>query len=197
MPDKPELKFFKPELKCPDPDDKSRVGQMTMTIATLDVVDRHWDVIRPGALGGKQVVHLSPFQHALWDGGHVPIGAAVMYESGDKLMADAEFNMELAQARETWSAISFALKSAPDLLECSFGFRVDKCSYGEWKGEYVRFLEAYTAKEVCPVLFGAGIDTGIAELKSESPYKARVTKAAQSPRLLLAIDDLRRMSAQR
>lgn len=147
-------------VKCPDPADDSRTGQLSLVVATLGAIDKHDEVVQAGSIGRQDVV-ISPFQHGVWRGG-VPIGKGVLYEQGGLVQFDGTLNMELSTARDNWSAIAFA----KELTEVSFGFRVLRHSFGQQEGRPVVFLHEIKAYEVSPVMLGAGVGTGVTAIKS-------------------------------
>ena len=168
-------------IKCPDPDDDSRLGQIQFVVATLDAVDKQGDVFLPGSVG-RQDVLISQFQHAIWMGA-VPIGKGVVYEQGGQVLCDAQLNMELSQAREVWSAIAFA----PELIEASIGFQPTKYGWGERDGQRVCLFEKTHFWEASPVIVGAGVDTGVNHIKAAGAEPVPLsTPAALNIRQMIA-----------
>ena len=152
-------------LKCPDLSDAE--GRVSLKVATLGVIDRDGDVIVAGAVGRKEVL-LGPFQHRIMQGAP-PIGRGVLYEQDGELRFDGQFNLEMTSAQETFSAMRFA----PELTEVSFGFYTVKQSPGMVGTTPANFLEELDPFEVSPVLRGAGIGTGVRDIKSaEEPAPA-------------------------
>ena len=170
-------------IKCPDPESEGRTGAISMDVATLDVVDRDWEIIASGSVG-RQDVMISPFQHGLGRG-QLPIGRGVLYEAEGKLKFDGQLNMELQTARDTWAS----LEPVADLVEVSFGFLSLKRDWVEQDSiTALRHLEL-KAKEVSPVIVGAGIGTGITGIKAHQvvahnlPTAAVITAAFQLQRI--------------
>ena len=146
-------------VKCPDPVDDSRTGEIELVVAAIGTPDRTDDIFVKGSVG-RQPVMISGWHHSVWSGA-TPIGAGEVYEEGDQLKFKGKLNMELAAARDVWSSIDFARGAT----EVSIGFRIVKASYGEQNGRFVRYLEDVHAGEVSPVVLGAGAKTGVAALK--------------------------------
>ena len=149
--------------KCPDPESEGREGRISLVVATLDVIDKDLDVIRSGAIGRQEVV-IAPFQHGL-ERGELPIGRGVVYEEDGLVKFDGQLNMELEAARNTWAAI----EPVQDLLEVSFGFHTTDESWTDVNGQRIRNHNKIDAREVCIVIVGAGIGTGITDMKAHNP----------------------------
>lgn len=157
-------KTFEPELKAAD-----AKGNATFAIATLGVVDHDGDVTEPGFFG-RQPVQMLPSH----DSSHVPLGKGVIYEQGDKAIADVKFNLAIPAARDWHAAIKFDFENPPSLQEYSYGFQLaaDGQRTGTFKGRAVRFLQprkdgspGARVFEVSPVLLGAGIGTHTVAVK--------------------------------
>ena len=176
-------------LKCPDPESEGREGALSMVVATIGAVDKHGDVFVEGSVG-RQDVLISQFQHSIWSGG-LPIGKGVMYESGNQILCEAQLNMELEIARNTYSAIKFA----QELIEVSTGFKLLKYSFGQQDGQTVCYLEQVKAHEASPVIVGAGVGTGVVAMKSAElqAYEQEQRKALPTARFINASEELRRL----
>ena len=116
----------------------------------------------PGAIG-KQDVHLSGYGHSIW-GGNPPIGKGRVYEEGDQAIFEGQFNLEMRDAAETYAAIKFN----PDMQEFSWGFNAE-FKPGDHGGRRVNYIENTKIYEVSPVVVGAGIGTGVLDIKEASP----------------------------
>ena len=150
-----EKKTIQIQLK----DDKP--GSFTARIAKLGVIDHDSDVTTPGAFPANKTVLVSAYQHGSW-GGELPVGKAVIREDGDEVVADGEFNLDLALGGETYKAVKFS----GALQEWSYGFRAIEFEFGEQEGQEVRFLKKVEPFEISPVLKGAGVDTMTLAIKS-------------------------------
>ena len=174
-------------LKCPDPDSPDRTGEISMTVATLDVLDRDYEIIASGSVGSQQVL-ISQWQHGL-SRGELPIGRGTLYEADGLLKFDGQLNMELQAARDTWAA----LEPVADLVEVSFGFISKQRDFVQQEGAMaaIRHL-SIDAKEVSPVIVGAGIGTGITGIKAHQPVPANLPTAA----VIAAAFQLQRITGQ-
>lgn len=132
-------------------------GLVTATFATLNVVDADGDITLPGAFDGNKAV-------AFAEGHNQIIGRGTIREEGDKAIFEGECFMDTAAGREAFTRIA----KLADVMEYSYGFRVEKSRRGETAdGRHVRFLEKVAVKEVSAVLAGAGVGTGTVSTKEE------------------------------
>ena len=150
------------ETKCPNSAcDCDSKGFLKAVFATLGVVDKDGDVVHKGSIG-KQDVLISAYQHKSWDGA-LPVGKGRVYEKGDLAIFEGHFNMELQSGHDHYSALKFA----PELAEFSWGFNTVKYDYEKTDdGWLIMNIRETKIFEVSPVLVGAGVGTGVVEMKS-------------------------------
>ena len=165
-----ERKAVKVELKEAE-------GAFRATFATFNVVDKDGDVTLPGAFSFGQPVRVSQFAHN-W--GDYIIGDGKIGGDQEKAFADAEFYLETSRGLDTYRSVKRA--SAAGLQEWSYGFDVDKQSFGKFGDRDVRFLEKLTVHEVSPVMLGAGVGTGTDFIKGLrlADHEATVLAAVKS-----------------
>ncbi len=144
-------------------------GNGTALISTLNVVDSDGDVTLPGAFGTQ---HAKMVPAHDWQ--HVPIGKARIHEDGDKVLADFNLNLEIASARDWHAALKHDLATDPPLQEWSYGFGIEKASFGDFEGQEVRFLEKLKVREISPVLVGAGVGTHTVAVKNADPQSLKL-----------------------
>ena len=145
------------EIKCmPEPPEGAQL-RASLVVATLGVTDKDDDVLEPGSVG-QQMCLMGNWGHTI-SRGSTPIGKARVYEDGNKLMADVEFNPGIQAALETYESIRFA----PELVEVSFGLIPEEWAYGT---NWVRTIKKMKVFEVSPVVMGAGVDTGVMSVKA-------------------------------
>ena len=169
-----ERKSVNVELK------EDKEGSFTARIATLNVIDKDGDMTMPGAFKKGKEVLVSAYMHGSWMGG-LPVGKAVISESGEEVLAEGEFNLKTETGREHYEAVKFS----GVLQEWSYGFKVDKAGEKEIEGQKVRLLEKVTPFEISPVLLGAGIGTATLAIKND-----KATYADQAETVLAAVTDL-------
>ena len=150
------------ETKCPNSEcGCDGKGFLKATFATLGVVDKDGDVVHKGAIG-KQDVLISAYQHKSWDGA-LPVGKGRVYEKGDLAIFEGHFNMELQSGHDHYTALKFA----PELAQFSWGFNTTKHDYEKTDdGWLIMNIRETKIFEVSPVLVGAGVGTGVMEMKS-------------------------------
>jgi HK97 family phage prohead protease len=156
----PERKAITFELKADDAE-----GSFTARIATLGVIDKDDDIIQPGAFPAAKDVVVSSFQHTSWQGA-LPIGMASLAENGQEAIATGRLFLDTTGGSD---AHKF-LKQAGNLVEWSFGFKVDEWTMAEVLGKRVRHIMKLEPYEVSPVLVGAGINTGTLAIKGADTY---------------------------
>ena len=155
-------------------------GTFTARISTLNVVDSDGDLTIAGAFPSKSVL-VSAYQHGSWSGG-LPVGKAVINESGNDVLAEGQFNLNSAGGKEHYEVIKFA----PELQEWSYGFKVldyERDVEVDGIGKVERILKSLEVIEISPVLRGAGINTATLAVKS-------LTYAGQAETVLAAVTDL-------
>jgi hypothetical protein len=139
-------------------------GEVEAIVATLGVVDKDGDIIRPGAIGKGAKVKVSAWGHdAVF--GQRPVGKGVLVEDGGKLKFSGKLFLTTASGRETFEV----LKELGSDTEWSFGFRVlgaEVPDDSERKAGASQILTKLDAFEVSPVLIGAGVGTRTTSLKS-------------------------------
>ena len=147
-------------------------GAFTARIATLDVIDHDGDIIRPGAFPKAKELPVSAYQHTSWNGA-LPVGKAVIRESGADVLADGLFNLKTSGGRDTYEAVKFAGS------EWSFGFKVTASGSEKELEAYAkehdgarpyRIITKVEPYEISPVLLGAGINTQTLGIKAGLTY---------------------------
>jgi len=136
-------------------------GRATATFIRYNVVDHDGDVTLPGAVPEGAIVPVSPWQHGIWKPGGLPVGSAVLSSYGDEALAEVKFFLTTPDGLAHWQVLD-ELKTC----EWSYGFDVLESEFGDFGGQRVRFLKSLAVYEVSPVLRGAGIGTGTANLRS-------------------------------
>jgi len=159
---------------------ENKEGSFMARIATLNVIDKDGDVTLSGAFPDGREVLVSAYQHESWMGA-LPVGKAVIHESGDDVIADGEFNLKTETGREHYEAVKFS----GGLQEWSYGFKVEEEDKEDRDGQKVRLLKKLVPYEISPVLLGAGIDTGTLAIKQE-----KSTYIDQAEAVLAAVNDL-------
>lgn len=167
-------------------------GRGLAVFATLEVIDKDGDVTRPGAFG-EQLVKLLPAH----DWGHVPLGKARIFESGNEALAEFALNLDIEAARDWHAALKFDLADGAPLQEWSYGFDVTKASFGELEGQRVRFLEGLKVHEVSPVVLGAGVGTRTLTVKGARGRKLAEHIAAAREELADLAERVRELKAAR
>lgn len=135
-------------------------GKGQAVFATLGVVDKDGDFTEKGAFG-TQTAKLSPAH----DWSAPGMGLAKIRESGNDVVADFQFNMEMSSAKE-WAA-SLKFNQEHDIpQEWSYGFDVKESAEETRGGERVRVLQDMKVYEVSPVMVGAGVNTRTTQMKA-------------------------------
>lgn len=140
-------------------------GEVTAVFATLGVRDHDGDFTRDGAFTDGAPVRISAYGHKSWDG-LLPVGKGVIRIKGKKAILEGQFFMNTTHGRDTFETVKEL--SEAGLQEWSYGFDINGYSFGEEKGQQVRYLDRVTVHEVSPVLLGAGIGTRTLSAKRRS-----------------------------
>ena len=146
-------------------------GEGILKVATIGAKDKDNDISLPGFYG-RQHANFLPAH----DWHHIPLGKGVVYEKNADVLFQFKLNLELQASRDWYSHMKFDLSSPPSLQEISYGFQLfkDSFEYATVDGEQVRYLKARPDGqpgckifEVSTVLVGAGVGTGLIDLKEE------------------------------
>ncbi len=137
------------------------LGMVEARFSTYDVIDSDGDVTRPGAFKDGQQVRISAWNHGSW-GSALPVGKGVIRDRGDHAVLEGEFFLSTAGGREHFEVV----KALDGLQEWSYGYTVERSSFGQHEDREVRFLESLDVTEVAPVLKGAGVGTQTLTVKS-------------------------------
>jgi len=152
-------------------------GEFSATFSTLNVVDHHGDVTRPGAFADGAEVFVGAYMHDIWQ---LPVGKGVIASDDERAWIEGAFWLDTPNGEATYRTV----KNAGGLMEWSYIFTVERASYGTHeqggvKHEEVRFLEQVDVWSVDPVLRGAGIDTRTDGIKSRGgPFAAHALQLA-------------------
>ncbi|WP_164551680.1 HK97 family phage prohead protease [Streptomyces sp. WAC 01529] len=131
-------------------------GIVSAVFSTMNVRDHDGDYTREDAFTDGAPVVISAYGHKSWDGAP-PVGKGVIRVKGKRAVLEGQFFMNTTAGRDTFETVKELAKDG--LGEWSYGFDINKYSFGEEKDQPVRYLEAVTVHEVSPVLLGAGINT--------------------------------------
>jgi HK97 family phage prohead protease len=147
-------------------------GEVTALFSTYDVVDSDGDVTLKGAFTDGAEVVISAYGHTSWNG-VLPVGKGVVRAGSKDAVLEGQFFLSTAAGRDTFEAV----KQLGELGQWSYGYDVTKHSYGQHKGQEVRFLEGLLVHEVSPVLVGAGVGTRTLSAKSRRSLQDQITEA--------------------
>ena len=153
--------------------DDEKEGSFVARIATLNVIDKDGDETKPGAFENGKEVLVSSYMHGSWMGS-LPVGKAVINESGKDVLATGEFNLKSEAGREHYESVKFS----GGLQEWSYGFKVDESDEETRDGQKIRVLKKVSVFEISPVLLGAGVDTATLAIKSTYTDQGEAVLAA-------------------
>lgn len=179
-----EHKSIQIELKDDTP------GAFIARIAKLNEIDHDNDVTLPGAFPDGKIVLVSAYGHGSWMG-ELPVGKAVIKESGNQVIAEGEFNLKTDTGREHYETVKFSDK----LQEWSYGFKPIEFEFGEKDEQEVRFLKKVDPFEISPVIKGAGKNTATLAIKAGLNHRNNsadegLAYADQAETVLAAVKEL-------
>lgn len=140
-------------------------GEIEAVIATLDVVDRDRDIIRPMAIKDGARVKLSDYGHSAAFGA-APVGKGTLRIEGNKVLFRGKYFMSTSRGSEAFKMMK---EIGPDESEWSFGFHVEgdePPGEADRKKGAFRILTKLDSFEVSPVMRGAGIGTRTVSVKA-------------------------------
>ena len=175
------------ELKCPNSScDCDGKGYLKAVFATLGVIDKDGDIVHRGSIPSSAVA-LSSYQHQSWKG-TLPVGKGKVYEDGNKAVFEGHFHLLSENSRDNYEWAKYA----PELAEFSWGFNVTRYDFTKDDDHglimNIRNTEIF---EVSPVLVGAGVNTGVMEVKAryianENPQPLIEEKLLDGPEVVKA-----------
>jgi hypothetical protein len=156
-------------------------GHVEAVIATLNVVDRDHDIIRPGAIPDGATVKLSDYGHSTVITGTAPVGKGVLQTKGNKIVFNGRYFMTTDRGKEAFKTIK---EMGLEDQEWSFGFTVDGHEIPDAelqkKGAW-RILTKLGSFEVSPVIRGAGIGTRTVSVKAAGASPPAEPPATEMP----------------
>ncbi len=156
----------------------SATGEVSAVVATLGVVDKEGDIIRPGAVKDGTEVVMSSYAHNVVTEGAEPVGRGVLKTVGNLLQFVGRLFLATTRGRETYEI----LKQMSDLQQWSFAFRIareDALTPSERQAGARRALALIHPSEVAPVFEGAGIGTATLAVKAAAAAVEAVDAAEQ------------------
>jgi HK97 family phage prohead protease len=157
-------------------------GEVEAVIATLNVVDKDGDIIRPGAIADGSKVSMSSYGHDAMYGG-APVGKGTLSVDGNRVIFKGRMFLATDRGRETFET----LKEMGADQQWSFGFRIrgyEVPSDEDRKQGARMILTKLEAFEVSPVIVGAGRGTRTLAMKSAEdpePETSDVGKKKDDP----------------
>jgi HK97 family phage prohead protease len=151
-------------------------GEFTAVINTFGVIDRHGEVVLPGAFPISKAVPMV--------GDHNPTnrtGKGVIESIGNEAVFRGQFFLNTVAGREAYETV----KAMGDLQEWSFGAFATEAEWGDQDGKRVRFIKKLDPFEVSYVLKGANPRTRLLAIKGDG-----MTLSDQSVTVQAAVDDL-------
>lgn len=153
-------------------------GDVEAIIATLGVVDRDEDIIRPGAIPDGANVSMSSYGHSAAYGDR-PVGKGKIHIEGNKAVFRGRVFLKTLEGRETFET----LKEMGADQQWSWGFEVlgsEVPTEDEKKQGARRALTKTDTFEVSPVIRGAGIGTRTVGVKSAASVDAGMAITAEA-----------------
>lgn len=142
-------------------------GSFKAIFSRFSVIDHDGDVTLPGAFQKGKKVPIAGVGHN-WD---TPvIGYGIVDSDSEKAWIDGRINLKMENGREHYESMKFSHENGVD-QELSYAYDVlnkdakSAAKLAEWPGAS-RVLSALDPKEVSMVLLGAGIGTGVMDVKS-------------------------------
>jgi Caudovirus prohead serine protease len=148
----------------------ANTGAVEAVIATLNVVDRDEDIIRPGAIPEGAKVSMSEYGHDAVVSGRAPVGKGALFIEGNKAIFKGRLFLATQRGRDTFET----LKEMGSDQEWSFGFRVTGAEVptDEERAQGARrILTKLDCFEVSPVIIGAGVGTQTLGVKHAKPAR--------------------------
>lgn len=139
-------------------------GEVEAVVATIGVIDKDEDIIRPDAIKDGSKVSMSSYGHdAIY--GDPPVGKGALYVDGNKVVFKGRMFINTSRGRDTFET----LKEMGADQQWSFGFRIMGSEVPEEKDRKLgarRILTKLDCFEVSPVIIGAGVGTRTLAMKS-------------------------------
>lgn len=147
-----------------------RPGEFKAMFATLNVVDRDFDWIPPGAFIEGQEAILEPWNH----GETLPAGKGTIHSNQVEAWVEGQFFLDTVAGKENYTTV----KNLGRLTQWSFTFNVEKSGpaigLAKQNGSRRMLLKMDTTG-ISPVTRGAGIDTRTVAIKAKAGDKPKRT----------------------
>ena len=174
MPNRTHRLTFRALIDAEDGDD---TGFLRARVCELDTIDKIELIIAKGGLiEARRPAIISAWQHSAvgFAASMHPVGKGFVFEEGDFLIAEGQYDMEMQAARDAWRAVQM-LK---DRLEFSIMLHILEEDWQERAGDYYPVVTKYDVSEWSPCLQGVSYNTGIDELRTAAEQQQQ----AQLPR---------------
>ena len=175
-------------------------GFLRARVCELDVVDKIGLVIASGGLiEPRREAVISSWTHsaALYAtgqmGGTPPVGDGVIFEEGNFLMAEGQYDMEMQAARDAWRTV---WRMRDRGLEFSILLRAIDEDWLERDGEYYPTITRYDVNEWSPCLNGVSFNTGVDEMRAGPTQQTRRHPRLKETEARLAALRIRQLEAR-
>lgn len=148
-------------------------GSFTALFARFNVVDKQGDMTLPGAFGEQRVI-ISAYGHGSWSGA-LPVGKGRIFESADGGIVEGQFFLDTEEGKQTYLTV----KNLGDLQEFSYALPEVDYEMRTIEGQNIRVLKRIKVNEVSPVLLGAGVDTGLLDIK-DAKYPGKLVEQLEA-----------------
>lgn len=171
----------------------SNEGSFTAIFSRFNVIDKQGDMTLPGAFGEQRVV-ISAYGHGSWQGA-LPVGKGRIYENAEGGIVEGQFFLDTAAGADTYKTV----KNLGDLQEFSYALPEIDYEMRTIEGVNIRVLKRIKVNEVSPVLLGAGVGTGLLDIKSddEKPIQLVVQLDAVASDARKVVDRLKSLAELR
>ena len=162
---------------------------MRARVCELDAVDKIELIIaRGGLIEKRRPAVISAWSHSAvgWAAAIPPVGKGYVFEEGDFLIAEGNYDMEMSAGRDAWRAVQM-LK---DTIQFSILLHVLDEDWQERAGDYYPVVTRYDVSEWSACMQGISYNTGVDEMRAAGD-RPRDEQLPRQRRMARRLDELR------
>ena len=150
-----------------DAEDSDNKGYLRARVCELDAIDKIELIIaRGGLIEPRRPAVISAWSHSAvgFAAAMHPVGKGFVFEEGNFLIAEGQYDMEMQAARDAWRAVQMLRET----VEFSILLHILEEEWQERDGDYFPVVTQYDVSEWSPCIRGVSFNTGVDELRANN-----------------------------
>ena len=140
-------------------------GYLRARVCELDAIDKIELIIaRGGLIEPRRAAVISAWSHSAvgFAAAMHPVGKGFVFEEGNFLIAEGQYDMEMQAARDAWRAVQMLRET----VEFSILLHVLEEEWQERDGDYFPVVTQYDVSEWSPCIRGVSFNTGVDDMRA-------------------------------